>query len=75
MKAVGLAGSDGYDLPLTLNELADTLGLSTVHVNRVPQDLRREGLIVLRGSMLHIPDGEALEAVGDFDPAYLHLRV
>ena len=74
MKAVGIAGSDGYDLPLTQNELADTLGLSTVHVNRVLQDLRREGLIVLRGSMLHIPDRGALETVGDFDPTYLHLR-
>jgi CRP-like cAMP-binding protein len=74
MMVVGLAKGDGYDLPLTQNELGDTLGLSTVHVNRVLQDLRREGLITLRGSALRIPDTRALQAAGEFDPAYLHLR-
>ncbi|WP_322883774.1 Crp/Fnr family transcriptional regulator [Microvirga lotononidis] len=74
LKAVGLAGEGGYDLPVTQNELGDALGLSTVHVNRVLQDLRSEGLIVLRGGSLHIPDWEALQVAGDFDPTYLHLR-
>ena len=74
LKAVGLAGEKGYDLPVTQNELADALGLSTVHVNRVLQDLRGEGLIVLRGRALHVPDWESLQAAGEFDPAYLHLR-
>ncbi|WP_262273537.1 Crp/Fnr family transcriptional regulator [Microvirga yunnanensis] len=74
LRAVGLAGEHGYDLPVTQNELGDALGLSTVHVNRVLQDLRSEGLIVLRGGTLHIPDWEALQAAGDFDSAYLHLK-
>ena len=74
LRAVGLAGEKGYDLPVTQNELADALGLSTVHVNRVLQDLRGEGLIVLHGGTLHIPDLEALQAAGGFDPAYLHLK-
>ncbi|WP_262297915.1 Crp/Fnr family transcriptional regulator [Microvirga sesbaniae] len=74
LRAVGLAGEHGYDLPVTQNELGDALGLSTVHVNRVLQDLRSEGLIVLRGGTLHIPDWEDLQAAGDFDSAYLHLK-
>ncbi|WP_262028794.1 Crp/Fnr family transcriptional regulator [Microvirga sp. Mcv34] len=74
LKAVGLAGEDGYELPVTQNELGDALGLSTVHVNRVLQDLRSEGLIVLRGGSLHIPDWKALQLAGDFDPGYLHLK-
>ncbi|PVE20655.1 Crp/Fnr family transcriptional regulator [Microvirga sp. KLBC 81] len=74
MKAVGLARENGCELPITQNEFADALGLSTVHVNRVLQDLRRDGLIVLRGSMLEIPNWEALQAAGEFDPAYLHLK-
>ncbi|MCB8820906.1 Crp/Fnr family transcriptional regulator [Microvirga rosea] len=73
MKAVGLANESGCDLPVTQSEFGDALGLSTVHVNRVLQDLRRDGLIVLRGSSLTIPDWEALQTAGDFDPAYLHL--
>ncbi len=74
LKAVGLAVRNGYDLPVTQNELGDALGLSTVHVNRVLQDLRSEGLIVLHGGTLHIPDLEELQAAGDFDPSYLHLK-
>lgn len=72
--AVGLAEADGYELPVTQNELGDALGLSTVHVNRVLQDLRSEGLIVLRGGSLGIPDWEALKNAAEFDSAYLHLK-
>ncbi len=74
LKAAGLAQDNGYDLPVTQSELADALGLSTVHVNRVLQDLRAEGLIILRGGTLTIPDWEALLAAGEFDAAYLHLK-
>lgn len=74
LKAVGLAKENGCELPITQNEFADALGLSTVHVNRVLQDLRRDGLIMLRGSILEIPDWEALQTAGEFDPTYLHLK-
>jgi hypothetical protein len=36
---------DAFEFPLTQSELADILGLSTVHVNRVLQVLRSRGLI------------------------------
>jgi CRP-like cAMP-binding protein len=74
LKAVGLTRDSGYELPVTQSELGDALGLSTVHVNRVLQDLRNEGLIVLHGGTLYIPDWEALQAAGDFDPTYLHFK-
>lgn len=73
LRAVGLAQANGYDLPLTQNELGDALGLSTVHVNRVLQDLRSDDLIVLHRGSLSILDWEALKSVAEFDPAYLHL--
>lgn len=73
LDAVGLTRDKGYNLPVTQNELGDALGLSTVHVNRVLQDLRAEGLIILRGGTLTIPDWEALQNAGEFSPAYLHL--
>ena len=41
MQAVGLAHDGICNLPLTQAELADATGLSTVHVNRVIQELRR----------------------------------
>ena len=74
MRAVGLAGESNFDLPVTQNELGDALGLSTVHVNRVLQDLRRDGLIILRGGSVSIPDWERLKSAAEFDQAYLHLK-
>lgn len=73
LQAVGLAKDNGLELPLTQEELGDTLGLSTVHVNRVLQQLRSDGLIVLRGKMLSIPDFAKLKAFAGFDPSYLHI--
>jgi len=47
LKAVGRATDDSYELPITRSDLADTTGLSTVHVNRTLQNLRDQGLIEL----------------------------
>jgi len=41
----GLTHGSSMSLPLTQIQLADYLGLSSVHANRVIQELRREGLI------------------------------
>jgi CRP-like cAMP-binding protein len=71
LKAVGLSQDGSYDLPVTQAELADALGLSTVHVNRTLQALRRHSLIMLRGGKLTIADWEGLKAAGEFDPHYL----
>jgi CRP-like cAMP-binding protein len=73
LKAVGLAEDDTYDLPITQVELADAIGTSTVHVNRVLQALRAEGLIETKGTQVTIPDWERLKDAGEFDPLYLHL--
>ncbi|MET0529126.1 MAG: Crp/Fnr family transcriptional regulator [Microvirga sp.] len=73
LRAVGLAQESGYDLPLTQNEIGDALGLSTVHVNRVLQDLRNDGLVVLRAGALTILDWEGLKSAAEFDLTYLHL--
>jgi CRP-like cAMP-binding protein len=72
LRAVGLVKDHTCDLPMTQNELADATGISTVHVNRVLQELRGNGLIVLRGNRLEVLDWDQLRQVGDFDPTYLH---
>jgi CRP-like cAMP-binding protein len=71
---VGLADESGYDFPLTQTEVADVLGLSLVHVNRVVQELRREELIAWSGGRVTILDLARLEALAEFDTAYLHLE-
>jgi CRP-like cAMP-binding protein len=74
MKAVGLTQGSECMFPLTQAELGDATGLSVVHVNRTLQELRADGMIVLRGRTLSIPDWAALARVGMFNPSYLHLR-
>jgi len=60
-------------LPLTQADLADTTGMSTVHVNRSLQELRRQGLIELKNRRLTILNLPRLRAVGEFQANYLHL--
>lgn len=74
LRAVGLTDGARCTLPLTQADLAEATGLSLVHVNKRLRDLRRLGLIALRGRMLVIPDLKALELASLFDPAYLNLR-
>jgi len=71
LKAVGLVRQSSYDLPVTQAELGEALGLSTVHVNRTLQDLRRSELISARGGVITIQDPEKLAAIALFDPQYL----
>jgi CRP-like cAMP-binding protein len=72
LTAVGLTHDGSYDLPVTQTELADALGLTTVHVNRTLQQLRREGLITVRSGKVTMNDWDGLMRAGEFDPSYLH---
>jgi CRP-like cAMP-binding protein len=73
LRAVDLVEDHACDLPITQVEFADALGFTPVHVNRVLQQMRAEGLIVTEGTRLVIPDWDRLKEVGEFDPTYLHL--
>lgn len=74
LEAVGLAEPSGYKLPMTQEQLADALGITPVHVNRVLKDLDREGLIVRDKRFVRVPNWEALRKVGGFNEMYLHLE-
>ena len=72
-RAVGLNQGNSCTLPLTQVELAETLGLSSVHVNRTLQELRRRNLITLEGGTLTIQNLDELKELSFFNPDYLHL--
>ena len=74
MRAVGLADDQRCEVPMTQSEFGDITGITTVHVNRTLQALRKNKLIELKGSKLTVLDWEGLQQAGDFDPTYLHLR-
>ncbi len=73
LRIIGLTRDHSCDFPLTQNDIADVSGLTSVHVNRTLQELRRNGLIELRGRELTILDLEALSQAAMFNPNYLHL--
>jgi CRP-like cAMP-binding protein len=46
LDAVGLGTSCKYELPMTQEQIADTVGLTPVHVNRTLKALDKQGLTV-----------------------------
>jgi CRP-like cAMP-binding protein len=73
LRAVGLGFEANYHLPLTQPELADTAGLSNVHIYRVLADLRKDGLIESGRRYISVPDVKRLENFAGFDASYLLL--
>ncbi|MPL92838.1 Nitrogen fixation regulation protein FixK [bioreactor metagenome] len=68
---VGMGSKEGYDCPLTQYHLADALGLSAVHVNRVLRQLRESGLVTFRDGHVTFHNYSGLVDLAGFDPAYL----
>ena len=64
--------TDTFALPLTQAEMADTTGMTTVHVNRSLQRLRQDGLIVSKDGKLTILDFDRLAHIAGFNATYLH---
>jgi CRP-like cAMP-binding protein len=75
LKVVGVGSDNEYELPMTQEQIADSTGLTSVHVNRTIKALEREGLITRANPrMVRIGDWRKLAEAGDFDSNYLHLR-
>ncbi|HXR95974.1 MAG TPA: Crp/Fnr family transcriptional regulator [Rhizomicrobium sp.] len=71
LSAVGMGGPDGFTNPLTQEHLANVLGISSVHMNRVMQHLREEGLIRIEGHVLRFPSSAKIREYAGFDGGYL----
>jgi CRP-like cAMP-binding protein len=71
LKLVGLASEKGYACPLSQYLLADALGLSAVHVNRVLRELRENGIVTFQSGMVSFHDFNGLVSFADFDRTYL----
>lgn len=66
-----LVVANTLEFPLTQAIIADALGLTSVHLNRILQALRRAGAIHLRNGRLKILDSAMLARMADFDAGYL----
>jgi CRP-like cAMP-binding protein len=68
----GMAGRDSFHVPLTQEVLADALGLTSVHLNRTLQLMRREGAIDMTGSLVRLLAADRLAAQVDHEPVRIH---
>jgi CRP-like cAMP-binding protein len=73
LRAVGVMDDQKFEWPITQTDLADATGLTPVHVNRMLQRLREEGLIAAEGKLWTVLDPAGLRKAANFNPNYLHL--
>lgn len=73
LELVGLVDDNVLPMPLSQEELADALGASPVHTNRVLQDLRGRGLLSWSARRVEVLDLAGLQRLAEFDPVYLNL--
>jgi CRP-like cAMP-binding protein len=74
LQAVGKVDGMSFALPLTQAQMGDVLGVSSVHMNRTLQELRRDGMIKWQGAIVTIKDWQRLKSFAEFDAAYLSLE-
>jgi len=73
LDVAGIAGDEGYHLPMTQEQIGDATGLTSVHVNRTLKALSAEGLVTRTKQLVSFPDWAALRDVAGFNETYLHL--
>lgn len=71
LSLVGLGSRAGFKCPLTQYLMADALGLSSVHVNRVLRHLREGGMVTFRDGFVAFDNYDLLAEFAEFDPTYL----
>ncbi len=72
---IGLVAEASFALPLSQLLLADSLGMTPVHLNRVLKELRLSGAMTLKRGSLLITDPAKLIRIAGFDENYLHRRL
>lgn len=74
-RSIGITTSSELSLPLSQLLLADALGMTPVHLNRVLKDLKLQGAMTLQRGMLVVTNPERLISIAGFDENYLHRRL
>jgi CRP-like cAMP-binding protein len=73
-RASGLTAGNTFMAPVSLVQLGETLGMSIATVNRTLQELRASRAVDFQKSELKIRNWQRLTQIGQFNPAYLHLK-
>jgi len=71
LHAIGRAGKAGFALPFSQEVMADVLGMSVPHLNRMMQRLRSEKLIAGSERQVEFVDPGAIRALAHYQPQKL----
>jgi CRP-like cAMP-binding protein len=74
-RSVGLTDKPEFALPFSQALLADSLGMTPIHLNRVLKELRASDAMTLTRGNLLITDPHKLMRIAGFDENYLHRRL
>lgn len=69
LKVIGQTYDNSYSLPLTQELLADTLGMSIVHMNRTLHKLRNDKLVDIQPNKIGLLDLNKLEEIAEYQDA------
>lgn len=72
---IGITEGETFALPLSQLLLADSLGMTPVHLNRVIKELRGRGVMELKRGSVVLKDLPRLVNIAGFDDNYLHRRL
>lgn len=72
LKVIGRADGNTFEMPLTQEQIADALGITAVHANRVIRQLREDGIVDLHRGRVSVLDEAKFQELADFDHRYLH---
>jgi len=61
-------------IPLTQEDIADAVGMTQIHVNRMLQQMKEDNLLSCANGRLEILDYDALVKLANFDPKLLESR-
>jgi CRP-like cAMP-binding protein len=72
-RLIGEGLDNSINFPLSQEELSEATGMTPIHVNRMLQKLRSEGVVELSRKILTVLDFDRLSEIADYEARYLHL--
>lgn len=74
MSNIDLENNGQFAMPLTQPDIAEALGLTSIHTNRVIRQLLADKVLEIYRGQVNVIDQAALVRIADFDPSYLHAQ-
>ncbi|MBV9564424.1 MAG: Crp/Fnr family transcriptional regulator [Bradyrhizobium sp.] len=72
LRIIGRVDPDGFEMPLTQEQIGEAMGITAVHANRVIRQLREDNVVELHRGRVTVLNEMKLMELADFDGRYLH---